>query len=491
MIKFLTVLEHSKAFWYLLGISILFFLLRLPSLMEPYWYGDEGIYQVIGMAMHQGSSLYTQIWDNKPPLLYGLYALFNGDQMTLRLLSLLAGVGALIAFFFLSKRIFGNLRTSMIITTGFAVLFGTPLIEGNIANAENFMLLPILCAALLLYHSLEAKPLYSRYLLFFSGLLLGFACMFKTVAVFDLLAFLGFLKLTFFVKRVSIKKISFSALSLLLGFFLPVSLTTLYFVSQGTLSDFLGAAFGGNVSYVGHFNQFIFPQGLLILKAAILLLSLGVVFWKRERFSSVTLFVTLWLLFSLFSAFFSQRPYTHYMLVLLPSFCLFIGLILQSKKNAHRQTLIGILAGITLLLVVSFPFFGIGKTAAYYKNAVAFASGSMDVESYRSFFDTETPRDYEVASFIKQHTDSGDQIFIWGDSAQIYALAGRVPGQKYTVAYHIQENAERIDETQRYLDTQKPRYIVVLEEAAAFPFTIPWYEIKYTVKGATIYERVL
>ncbi|HEX8932414.1 MAG TPA: hypothetical protein VF810_04620, partial [Patescibacteria group bacterium] len=68
--KIIKNIEKSKLFWYLFSISLIFFLLRLPSLIEPDWYGDEGIYQTIGMALHKGSFLYTQIWDNKPPLLY-------------------------------------------------------------------------------------------------------------------------------------------------------------------------------------------------------------------------------------------------------------------------------------------------------------------------------------------------------------------------------------------------------------------------------------
>ena len=88
--KILKRLEKSKSFWFLLGISFLFFLLRLPSLIEPNWYGDEGIYQIIGKAMGSGRILYSQIWDNKPPLLYITYALFNGEQFQVRIFSLIS-----------------------------------------------------------------------------------------------------------------------------------------------------------------------------------------------------------------------------------------------------------------------------------------------------------------------------------------------------------------------------------------------------------------
>ena len=46
--------------------------LRLPTLFEPFWYGDENIYLAIGQAMRKGLLLYQDIIDfpNKPPLIF-------------------------------------------------------------------------------------------------------------------------------------------------------------------------------------------------------------------------------------------------------------------------------------------------------------------------------------------------------------------------------------------------------------------------------------
>ncbi|HXS15287.1 MAG TPA: hypothetical protein VN711_04105, partial [Candidatus Saccharimonadales bacterium] len=68
-------LQKSSHFWFLLAASLVFFLLRFPSFFEPYWYGDEGIYEVIGYGLTHGRLLYQGIWDNKPPLLYLIYAI--------------------------------------------------------------------------------------------------------------------------------------------------------------------------------------------------------------------------------------------------------------------------------------------------------------------------------------------------------------------------------------------------------------------------------
>lgn len=69
------------------------------------------------------------------------------------------------------------------------ISFGTPLIEGNIANAENFMLFPIITAALLINDTdIFKKPKK----LAFAGLLLGISMLYKVVAIFDFTAFLYF-----------------------------------------------------------------------------------------------------------------------------------------------------------------------------------------------------------------------------------------------------------------------------------------------------------
>ena len=50
--KILAKLEKSLDCWFLIIISVVFFFLRFPSLFEPNWYGDEGIYQALGLAMN-------------------------------------------------------------------------------------------------------------------------------------------------------------------------------------------------------------------------------------------------------------------------------------------------------------------------------------------------------------------------------------------------------------------------------------------------------
>src|SRR3989344_1137395 len=47
----------------LILIIIGLFLIRIPSILEPLWYGDEAIYVAIGQEINRGGLLYVDIFD--------------------------------------------------------------------------------------------------------------------------------------------------------------------------------------------------------------------------------------------------------------------------------------------------------------------------------------------------------------------------------------------------------------------------------------------
>lgn len=485
--KFLAKLERTAIGWWLIALCLLFFVLRFPSFIEPYWYGDEGIYEVIGQSMDHGRLLYRDIWDNKPPLLYVVYALAQGDQPTIKILSLVAGIVSLVIFFFLSQKIVKKTKLSLLLSLLYVLLLGTPLLEGNIANAEDFILLPILLAGLLIYQLAFVKTNKPHLSLLktpypWAGLLLGIAFLFKIVAIFDTIAFILFL---YFLKRIPTKQY---VLSFLAGFLAPFLVIVLYFLVQGGLVDFIQSAFFGNIDYVGWQNSFLgIPQGLLILKTILLLALIFLIYKKRKLFSEPVLFVFLWFLFSLYNVFFSERPYTHYVIILLPSFCLLLGLLITNQTKRIRQVIAGSLLVSLVILYLQFHF-DFKRPYEYYQNALQFVTGHKDIENYQSFFDPKVPRDYAVATFIQTHTKSSDNVYLWGNNPQIYALSHKLPLGKYTVAYHVNQDIA-VKQTQHALNKGKPKYIIILTETQPLPFNIPLYIMRYSITGATIYER--
>ncbi len=504
--KIIEKLEKRKEIWFIILVPFLFFLLRLPSLIEPYWYGDEGVYEIIGRALNNGRMLYSQIWDNKPPLLYLIYAIANADQFMVRFLSLVSGVVSAVLFYYLSNKLFRSYKISAIITLFYIFLFATPILEGNIANAENFMLLPIIASGFLVYRISEIKKLTHAYLaLFIAGLLLGVAFLLKIVALFDFAAFFVFLTFIFLPEKPAspagtlsaqenrqlykklLKKLAVYAL----GFLIPVVFTVLYFIIQGSVVDFIQATFFSNISYVGYKNSFIISQGFLLLKLLALFAATALVFWKRKIIPQSVMFIFIWFFFSFFNAFFSGRSWNHYLLVLLPSTVLLFGLLFERKAKKLRIFILVLL----LILMYSVNVFfklsprTIGKALQYYQNFALFITNNRSIREYQEFFDRRVPRDYAIARFIANNTKPNDIIFIWGNNPQIYVLSNTLPPGKYTVEYHIGQSSKAIRELAYDLRRTKPKYLIILPGMSSFPFNIGTYKNKFNLEGADIYEK--
>lgn len=478
-------LQKNFSIWFLFITSIFFILLRFPSLFEPNWYGDEGIYQADGMLIRAGASLYSGAWDNKPPLLLVFYALFNSDQFIIRTVSLFFGLFSVWLIFFIAKKLFSeNIIAISISTIIFTILFGTNLIEGNIANTENLIIFPILASALLILNGLHAKKSKQLKIYFSAGLVLSLAFLSKIVALFDFMAFTIFIFLASpeeFKIRIKNKLIPF-----FLGFGLPVIFTILYFYLTNNFKDFMDAFLLSNVGYVGLENHFIIPQGILYLKMIFLGLYLLIIYIKRNSINKKLLFILLWFGFTLFSAFFSQRPYLHYLLMFISSFSLILGAVIVFKKE--RLYLIALI--LFSLLIISRSFKIENQILSYYKNYINYTFGKIDTFTYQSYFDKNTPRDYEIANYIKANSSAADRIFIWGNNAQLYKLTNKTPLLRYTVAYHITGFPQGIKNMTDALNKYKPRYIIIMPNAnEKYPLSLNGYSEKMDIRGALIYEK--
>lgn len=483
--KFFAWLEKKRATYFLIIASFIFFLLRLPSLFEPYWYGDEGIYEVIGNGLRHGRLLYTTIWDNKPPLLYYIFAFFSGNQDAVRAFSLIVGIATFITFFFVAQKLFNTEKAQFIATGIFGFLFATPILEGNIANAENFMLLPILLSALIIlkiiFHTHHKPSVHSYKPLVLSGFLLGFAFLLKVVAVFDFAAFFIFL---FFATYHNVKHIRNQIpllASFLGGFGIPIAWTFLWFLVHGRIKDFIVSAFLSNVGYVNYGNTFIIPQGLLIIKVLLLGACIIFLFKKRHIISLQSIFILLWLAFSIFNALFSQRGYTHYLLVILSSFSLGIGYIMYNKKFIRPIIAFLVLVGIIELISLGY----------YYGNFLMLVAQQKTYRQYIASFDkVATVRDYTLAEYINLHKKSGDSLFVWGDSGQLYGLTHMTPPGKYIVKYHMISSRQSLLETAQALKKVSPTFVVILPKQGYPPYGLNNYHIVFSINDAYIYEKV-
>lgn len=465
------LLKTKINFW-LLGILAFLVLLRLPSFFEPHWYGDEEIYLVLGQMLRRGAVLYRDIWDNKTPLLYLIYAI-SPTLIWAKLTATAFVLGTVLGTYALAKRLFEDQRDGY--AYGAALLMGVLLsllvLEGNIANAELYFTLPIILAAYLIYKNLLA-PSPSPLAPLLIGLLMSVAFLLKVPAIFDfvglLLAFtLVRLSDEFWSPTKSYKRFLAGQIKtyvpLVLSFALPVGLVFLYFFLNRALPDFIAAAFKQNVNYVaidsGLFQKLTNP---LYIKGAFL--ALGVVLatlaYFKKYISKEMVFLTLWLGFSIYGALLSNRPYKHYLLQIVPPMILLLVYLV-----AHlRRYIIPTVAYVILLGLVTRMFYGAFalNPATYYPNFFDWASERKNWGDYINYFDRRTADNYRVAEYIAQNTKPNDPIFVWGDVASIYAISNRPAATKFIQAHHLTTiNPKNYDLVIDRLLTYQPKFIVV------------------------------
>lgn len=435
----------------LLLILCLVALLRIPSLFEPARYADEDIYLTIGQNLRRGLVLYKEIFDNKTPLIYYLAAV-AGSVSGFRLILLLWNLVNVFFVWKLGEKLLPN-RVAVGVATLIFGLFSTlPLLEGEIANGEIFMILPVTLAMYLF--------LTKTY--FWSGVLFATAFLFKTPPLFEMFGLILFI-LLFQTEGVTNFRERGRRIALILtGFFLPVGLSLIYFYEAGALRDYITSVFFENIPYLsawGGGSGGGFLAGGLATRGGILVGAIGVIYAVRKKLSEPAALIFLWFVFSLFGALLSGRPYPHYLLQVVTSGALLGALIFFAKEEYTKVVGMGLFF-LLAVAVVRYQFWYY-KSLPYYQNFAEYVIGKKSREQYHRYWGENVINNAEAAAYIRTVTDETDRIFVWGTEPAIYWLANRQPATKYTTAYHILDHKAQ-NAVFEELMVVKPEVVVVV-----------------------------
>lgn len=451
--------------YWLILVLVAIFILRIPSFFEPVWYGDEAIYLTLGEGIKQGLLLYRDIHDNKPPLIY-IFAAIAGNVFWLRVILAFWILGTAILFWQLARSIYpANKHFAKVATIIFAILVTIPILEGNIANAEVFMIGPVICAFLLL-----TKLGLQNHLVFIAGALIGFSALFKIPAVFDSGAIITlWLTTMLFARKKDWQGFGHRTAILILGIALPISLTFMFFWINGATPDYFKAAFLQNFGYLSSWRQTsgdLITQNMPIVARGITLLlvvSVLIFLLVKKHITWQFLLMGSWFAFSLFASLLSERPYPHYLIQVLPSLSLLLAL---ATTNTREQffTYPLFLIFTSALIVFKFNYYPVFP---YYENFLAWVSGGKTQEEYFDNFDHRTSRNYKVAHFIAKSAKPKDKIFVWGNDPEIYALTRLMPPTRFVVAYHIKD-FDGYSEVIKNLNQELPKFIVVTQNTSEF-----------------------
>jgi hypothetical protein len=484
--------KHLNIPKWLFVLLIVIFVLRIPSLFEPYSYGDEMIYLTLGEGVRQGVTLYSDLHDNKPPLLYFTAAL-AGNLFWFKSLLALWNLASIVLFWKLTEILLKKkYKSQRLATILFAIFTTLPLFEGNIANAEIFMVGFTLIGILL-----ALRDKLTPFTIIGSGICISLAALFKIPAAFDALAIL-FLWATSvnILKRKDFVLIVKRYALFTLGFGIPFIAVLAWYASRGALSDYVAAALMQNVGYLSSWRpddvqkSFVERNAPLITRGLVMLTGLLILFVKRKSLSSTFIVTSAWVLSSTFAATLSERPYPHYMIQVVPSVAILFAMLIYNKTKEQVYVFFPLLIAVLAPFYYKFWYY---PSVPYYKSFIQYATGGSTQAQYFDTFNTRVNRNYKIAKIVATNTKQTDTVFVWEDSPTIYALSKRLPPIKFAAGYHINEFADKKDILDQII-ANKPVMIVTMPEAIPFEgleFVLSrHYAIADTVDGAKIWRRI-
>jgi 4-amino-4-deoxy-L-arabinose transferase-like glycosyltransferase len=464
---------------------LLAFALRYASLYEPRWYGDEGIFAAIAQNMREGRTLYADAWDNKPPLIFftyaGIQSTFGTGVFALHLAATVSVLATQAVVMAIGMLLYGP-RRAVAAGALFAFAMGTPLLEGNLAMTETFMILPASLAVLLFVLAERrdrAGPLHYGAV----GLLIGIAAGYKQVALFDGAAIGIMIWLTHDRPLPAIAAI-------LAGFAVPQVAFAALFLASGAFGAYWYAIAGSLALYseLGAEGPFVRFAGYLPAIMAVAWLVR-----RRQLGHDVTLqsFPVLWLGFALAGTTSSTFPFPHYLQQAVPACALAIA---ANPLRFEREELGRALLGVTAMLIVAVVF---GQFALafrerrqldpvdYYRTFASYRWGTMSDLDYDYYFDGKVVTVRDIVTYMKRD-DAGTSLYTWSELPWIYAAGGFTNPARYYTSFlgEVVPDAKR--EILRDLDADPPVYIVVSDDTYA-----PFDELNDFIRGryALLHEQ--
>lgn len=446
------------------------FLLHVPSLYEPRWYGDEGIFAAVAYNVRHGATLYSGAWDNKPPLIFFTYAAlqsaFGTGVFPLHLAAAATVLATQVVVLAIGSLLFGA-RRSLLAGLLFAFAMGTPLVEGNLAMTETFMVLPA-SLAVLAYVLAERRDADRRARWYIAtGALIGVAAGYKQVAVFDGAAIA---LMIWIMHDRPLRPLAWIAA----GFALPQVAFALYFAATGAFGAYWYAIAGS----LGVYAELGPAQSPFTRFAGFLPALLAVAWLVRRRQLGrpvrLSMFPMLWLGFAVAGATSSSFAFPHYLQQAMPA----LALVLVADPLGQEAEDVGTIAlavGGVLVAAVVFGQFAFAyeqrtqlDPVDYYRTFIQHQYGTMSDADYIEHFDGSVFTVRDIAASVRRD-GAGATLFTWSELPWLYPDAGMTNPTRYYTSFLGDVIPGAKDEILHDLEARPPTYIVISDQAYA-PF---------------------
>jgi hypothetical protein len=387
---------------------------RLPALGDRIYSNDEATYSALAARIVHGGSMYVDAVDHKPPAIVTLYAdvfAVAGPYRLASVRALLVLVVGLtgIAVGELAVLLTGDPRTCM--AGVLYVLASATGFPDNVqpANTELFLNLPLTIAAIAAVAATSARSTPRALVLgVTAGALTGGAALFKYQAALAGLAWLWAAWTVRSRPRLAVAMAS----GLALGFCAVAVALITHYERASRLEAFYFWGWRYNFAYIASMPL---PRQAT---RAIVRSVMTAVFWaplfvlverRPGRLSPEAVTVAVWLGAMALAVTTGGRYFGNYYLMLLPPLA-----VLASLKPVPRLAIAATsgLAAFSLAAATFWPALRPGPT-------------------------NEDLRYRQAGAWVRDHSSPGDRLFVWGDSAQVYAYSNRLMGTRFAFSnYH-------------------------------------------------------
>lgn len=422
---------------------------------------DLMVYMTVAGGLLDGQSLYTDIWDHKPPAIHVTYAaaalLFGRSELAIWMLGVAAALGTMVACYRAGQMLGGRLG-GVAAAALWTIASGDLLLQANQPNTEVFMNLCLAWAFVALLPRDEPPGAWRSVA---AGLLFFVASLYKPVAIAIAAAVMAawtLVRLRAFTDDAWPRRV-WRALTP--GVIVAVSaglawaLVLGYYAATSRAAAFDEAVFAYNRDYAGSLAQNLLrsfvPTGAVVWTTAPYFPLLGVTlvglgFSLRGRWTAASLILIAYIVGAWIAVAVPGRLYPHYYQLLLPPLAIGAGwLTVRALEARSELALTAIGAAVCLVLTTrTYQSFVFGDEVSTLK----FGGYGYDL--------LETKR---MSTWIERHAPPGAVVYHWGADPGVYFYARR--SSPVAFAY----NLPLIDGTER-----AARYTTrVLTQLAAKP----------------------
>jgi hypothetical protein len=483
------------ALWLAVGMGVLVLgaLLRLPALFEPRWHTDEGIFAGIASDLRAGRALYSEAWDQKPPFIFWTYAGIQEVGGTGAGAPHAAGLGVLVATQATVMAIawlLGGPKRGMAAGLIVAALLATPVIEGNLALTEGFLVLPVALAMLVAVLGWRTEGPQRLAVFALAGLLIGLAINYKQVAGWDGLALLA---LILAGRRQPLRTAAVAAA----GMAAPTLAVAAGFLAAGSFGPYWDAV-AGSLGPYRNAAPSVGPAGYAA-RLVPFAVALGLLAWARacRQYSGPRMLPALWLAASLAGATSSTFAFPHYLQQAVLAFAVATATARPEAwlRQPFAATALGGVACFCAGAVVLHQFGDALRhgwhtdARAYYENFFGVWLRDRDRDRYEAWFGSRVAIEREVHALISADGEV-HTVLIWGDLPWLSARDEIVNATRWYLPFTAAVMPGAVDEVARGIIANPPDYLLLNDRPfVPLPAAAEQYDEAWSRDGWTLYRR--